>query len=336
MFNDLWAISADGKTWVQLTDFSATWQFADDVAKMPFLCADVKNCSLGCQYVATTEYPYDAYSCSAKNQPPPAMGLMRPVVGNAAGGALVPIAFGERVGLSADYTWGGPLQLAMADMAFVDQLPALIDYRTNLTPTPRDPAGDTLWSNPGGDTTIGTGYEPWAFSAGNVSLGIASDAFQKTTAPTSAAFTDVLTWQWQGTPSLKDVTAFGPRYPYAPNGAPTPINTYGQWEEPMVYSLGANPAFIAFGSSADLNPPWNPLRHASTFGLETWILRTDGSAAPAIKLTHLNDGKGGNKLAYPTAYDPGDNSLYLSVVPAGGTGGANPAGIVYKIKVPEF
>ena len=29
MFNDLWAISADGKIWVQLTDFAGTWQFED-------------------------------------------------------------------------------------------------------------------------------------------------------------------------------------------------------------------------------------------------------------------------------------------------------------------
>ena len=50
MFNDLWAIAVDGKTWVQLTDFAASWTHADTVVHLPFQCADSRNCAAGCQY----------------------------------------------------------------------------------------------------------------------------------------------------------------------------------------------------------------------------------------------------------------------------------------------
>jgi hypothetical protein len=347
MFNDLWAISADGKIWVQLTDFASAWQFEDATVFMPFQSSDSSNCPAGSQYAPAKLFkrqqaPYSAYAGSATQAPPPCLGTMRPTVGQAGGASLVPIAWGERVGLDPKYSWAGPLQLAMAEIAFVGDLPALANYRRNLTPTPRDPRGSGLWSNPHGDTQIGCGYEPWAFSRDNRRLGFASDVFLSTSSPAakpvempySEAFTDVVAWQWQEQPRLWDVTAYNENYAYQNNCAPGRAKYYGHWEEPMVFSLGAGAETIAFGSSANLDPPWNPMDHKATFGLEVWALRSDGSK-PALRLTHFNGGPGDHWLAYPTATDPADNSLFITVVPGGQPGG-NPPGAIYKIGAPPL
>ena len=160
-FNNLWAISVDGNIWVQLTDFEATWRYYDPVAPMPYAAYDVLNAPESARYASLWHrHPYVAYSASAKGEPPPASGVFRPTAGNSRRGGKVPIVWGERVGLHPKYAWGGTLQLATAEIVFVNGLPALVNYRRNLTPSPQHPDGRNLWSNPGGDAVIGAGYEP--------------------------------------------------------------------------------------------------------------------------------------------------------------------------------
>lgn len=354
MFNDLWAISADGKIWVQPTDFAHTWQFFDTSTYLPFQSPDARNCSTGAQYAkggarssmrpsGPAQAPYESYACSARHAPPPAFGTMRPTVGNSGTGALVPIAWAERVGLDPKYAWAGPLQLAMGGIAFVNGLPTVVNYQRNLTPTPEHPDGKDLWSNPNGNTQIGCGYEPWAFSRDNSRLGVATDAFLSNSSPSvrrgenpgSEAFTDVGSWKWAGNQSFQNMTAYGRLYPYEPNGAPGEARYYGHWEEPNVFSLSASvPEYMAFGSSANLSPPWNPMDHKATIGLDVWVRRTDGSKS-AVRLTHFNGGRGDRWLAYPTAADPSNNSLFVTVAP-GGRPGANPPGAIYTLSVPKL
>jgi hypothetical protein len=93
---------------------------------------------------------------------------------------------------------------------------------------------------------------------------------------------------------------------------------------------GKGGEFIAFGSSADLDPAWNPLKHNDTMGMDTWLVRVD-RRKPAVRLTHFND-RSTRTLAYPTAFNPATNSLYLTVAP-GGMGGANPPGAIYTLEI---
>jgi hypothetical protein len=88
MFNDLWAISRDGRTWVQLTDFVPTWTYMDSVAVVPYGCGDTLagHCPAQCQYGSVA--PYEIYSCSASGQAPPASGTMRPTMSNGFSGGV--------------------------------------------------------------------------------------------------------------------------------------------------------------------------------------------------------------------------------------------------------
>jgi hypothetical protein len=337
MFNDLWAISSDGKLWVQLTDYAATWPHADAIAPMPFQCTDA-HCPTGCQYGSGA--PFGAYSCRAPGPPPPASGTMRPIVSNATTGATV--MWSERVGVTLDpnqprYAWGGVLQLASAELVMVGGLPALASYRRNLTPTPEHPAGIDLWN---GTAIIGAGYESWAFSDDDATFLFAGDAFRSTSNPaivqpvskSSQAFTDAIAWQWNApSPSLVDVTAYDPVvYAYQPNAAPAPVSSYGHWEEPIVPSRGTAAPFYAFASSADLTPTWDPASTMGTFGLEVWLVRVD-RGKPATKLTHFNEpATAGRTIAYPTALDPTDQSLYITAAPV--SPGSNPPGALYRLR----
>lgn len=325
MFNDLWAIHADGRIWVQLTDFRATWDHADPVASTPYACADAPNCPLGCQYVGTVEHPYDAYACSARGAPPPSIGTMRPRVSHRTHGGSARLVWSERVGIKLGYTWGGTLQLARADLVMVDGLPALVNYARNLTPTPTRPDGRGLWSNPGGGTVIGAGYESWDFSETDDLIGVASDTFfstsspfvKRTVSPSSQAFTDAIAWLYNTpTPMLFNLTRYDRNlYAYEDNGAPWPAAKYGHWEEPLVFSEGARPAFYAFASSVNLDPPWNPLEHRETFGLDVWVAPLDRSR-PARRVTHVNaPGIAPRWLVYPTDFHPGWQALYITRVP---------------------
>jgi len=352
IFNDLWAISADGRTWVQLTDYARTWTHQDPVARMPYACADIRNCPLGCQYEGSTPsgavHPYRAYSCSAAGVPPPASGTLRPKLSNRFSGDVpgsVKLILGERVGLSPVYTWGGVLQLAMADVLLSGGLPALVNYEQNLTPTPSDPDGQLLWSNPGGNTVIGAGYEPWSFSEDDSVVTFASDVFlstsdpavSRTTSPISQAFTDAIAWNWRRTPStLTNITRFDAQiYPYVDNAAPLPLSRYGHWEEPIIAFLSASRPFFAFASSANLTPTWNPL-DSNTFGLETWVVPADRSA-PAMKITRFNEpATAPRTVVYPTAASPTARVLYLSVVPGLARLGTNAPGAIYMIVVPPL
>ena len=350
MFNDLWAISADGRTWVQLTDFAATWSHGDPVAPMPYACADAANCPTGCQYLGAggAVHPFAAYSCSGAGAPPPASGVMRPIVSSAASGGVpgsAKVVWAERIGLSPAYVWGGVLQLATADLVLADGLPALVNYERNVTPTPAHPDGRGLWGNPGGATVIGAGYEPWSFSADDALIGLATDAFLSTSdptvtqavSPTSQAFTDAVTWQWGGIAfALTDVTRHDAvAYPYRDNGGPHPIAEYGHWEEPIVLSpAGFAVPFVLFASSADLRPPWNPSDSAATFALETWIMRSDRQAA-ARPLTHFSEPATAPRVwAYPTSIDAATRSVYLTVVPS--VPGADPPGSVFRLTLPRL
>jgi hypothetical protein len=352
LFNDLWAISVDGKTWVQLTDYAATWTYKDAVAQIPYACAQVaaNRCPTACQYRNAAPggaiHPFDAYSCSAAGAPPPASGTMRPTLSHGLAGDVsgsAKLVWAERVGISPSYVWGGVLQIATADIVMQGGLPTLVNYRRNITPTPSRPDGQGLWSNPGGNTVIGAGYEVWSFSEDDSLVTFASDVFLSTSdpavtrsvSPGSQLFTDAIAWRWRGTPSLANLTAYDPLvYNYADNAAPYPISKYGHWEEPVVPSLGATPPFYAFASSANLAPTWDPYDSAATLGLETWIVRADRSA-PAVKLTHFNEPAAApHTWAYPTAMDAAARNLYLTVVPA--LPGGNPPGAIYSVHVPEL
>ena len=342
MFNDLWAISSDGKTWVQLTQYAQGWTYGDPIAPMPYQCSDA-HCPTGCQYGAGA--PFGAYSCSAPGARPPASGTMRPIVSSSATGP-VHVIWSERVGLTIDpakpkYTWAGVQQLAAADLAMNGGRPALVSYRENLTPTPASPAGVGLWSNPGGATVIGAGYESWGFSDDDATFYFASDAFLSTSnpavhqpvSPISEAFTDAIAWTWNAaSPTLTDITRYDATvYAYAPNAAPQPIGSYGHWEEPIVPAHGTPSPFYAFASSANLDPAWDPSGDAGTFGLEVWLMRADRSK-PAIKLTHFNEPATAPRVnVVATAQVPSDQSLYVSVEPEA-VGASNPPGALYRLR----
>ena len=348
IFTDLWAISADGKRWVQLTDFASTWENGayDPVAATPYACLDTPNCPAGCQYVGTAVAPFEAYSCSSPGMPPPPSGVMRPTVSHGLTGSAqqsAQLVWGERVGLLLTYTWAGTLQLSQADVVLQTGIPALVNHRRNLTPSAADPVGQGLWSNPGGDTQVGAGYEPWSFSADDRLIAVATDIFLSSSTNAlrsvtnfSQTFTDVGAWEREPTPgAFSNITDYVPgSYEYMDNAGTDPENEYGHWEEPSVYSVGAAVPYIAFGSSADLDPAWNPLDFPGTFGLETWILRLD-RATPAIKLTHFNEPNSApRRLGYPTAHNSQDDLLILTVVPSITAG--NPPGAIYAVKVPDL
>jgi hypothetical protein len=346
MFNDLWAISADGKTWVQLTDFVSTWSHWDHVAYIPYASLDRSNSPTGPQFAnyaaGKAHIPFEAYHSSPAGQAPPASGTMRPKLsqglsGDVAGSAK--LVWAERVGLAA-YTWGGVLQLAMADAVLSGGMPALVNYRRNLTPTPAHPAGEGLWSNPGGATVIGAGYESWGFTEGDQGFLLATDAFLSTSSPaviqnvssSSQAFSDVGLWTWRGPASLVDLTAYSPTiYPYADNAGPSPVGKYGHWEEPAVQWTGLDGVSrVAFASSANLTPAWDPL-HFSTFGLDVWVVPTD-LRGQARKVTHFNEPASAPRaMVYPTAVHS-DGSLYLTYAPSTGAG-TNPPGRLYRLRL---
>lgn len=348
IFNDLWAISVDGRQWVQLTDFAGSWEanLRDPIAMTPFACVDSPNCPSGCQYIGATTAPFDAYSCSSSGLSPPGSGAMRPTLSHGLTGSApqsAQLLWGERVGLLPTYTWGGTLQLSQADVVLQGDLPALVSYQRNLTPTSTNPAGQGLWSNPGGNAVVGAGYEPWSFSEDDSRVAIATDVFlssstnvARTVTTFSQTFTDVGAWDREPTPrELNNITAYVPgSYAYMDNAGAPPINEYGHWEEPAVYSIGVPIPYIAFGSSADLTPMWDPLDFANTFGLETWILRLD-RGAPAFKLTHFNEPETvARRLGYPTAHNSRDDLLLLTVVPS--IPAANPPGAIYAVLVPDL
>ncbi len=341
MFNNLWAISLDGKTWVQLTDFASTWgTHQDPTAPMPYECYDASNCPVVfCQYAHAPNFyaGYESYACTDAGVPPPASGLMRSSVGNQLDGGHggVPVVWGERTGIDFRYAFAGSQQLATAELVKAAGLPALITYKRNLTPTPSSPDGVGLWSNPGSTTNIGTGYEPWSFSSDDKYIGFASDIFAPTSAPTSIPisrsslyFTDAISWRWSdATPTLTDLTKYDSTiFAYQPNAA----NGDGHWEDPAVFGLGSDLSkTVAFASSANLVVPWDPssaVNSANTFGLDAWVVASDRSTA-AMRLTNFNTASN-HFLAYPTTPDPADNGFFMTVVPSTGV---NPPGSVYKI-----
>ncbi len=364
MFNNLWAISSDGKIWVQLTQYEKTWECYDPVSMIPYAAIDQQNCPQSAQYSsAQNQHPYVIYFASAKNQPPPSSGTMRPTVGNNEHEGRIPIVWAERVGLSPKYCWGGALQLAMAEIVMRDGLPVLTNYERNLTPTPIHPDGKNLWSNPGGNTVIGAGYEPWGFSKEDSEILFASDIFfsqsnhaqrkkifprrrqqqfwkdpndeswpgKRKTMPWTEAFTDVIAWIWKGSPSLEDITAYDSQiYNYRENGGPSYLKYLGHWEEPAIFLVsGKEEEFVIFGSSANLLPAWNPLKSKQTFGLDTWIIPQD-KTSPARRVTFFNQGLNQRFLTYPTTVDSQEHALFLTVVP-GRKPGANPLGSIYKL-----
>ncbi|MBA2323251.1 MAG: hypothetical protein H0V92_04250 [Pseudonocardiales bacterium] len=313
-FNNLWAISADGKIWVQLTRYENTWTHYDPVAMIPYAALQ----SPGEQYSAAgNDVPFKAYFGSAAGTPPPASGTMRPTLGNRFVGGRVPLAVAERVGYSGAYTWGGPLSLALAEVVFSGGLPALANYRRSLAPTPSNPSGVGGWANPGGATVIGAGYEPWAFSDDDSELLIASDVFLQSTSIASATrqklqgYTDVLAWKWQAPHALVNLTARTANYLYTPNG----FNTYGYWEEPSIYATINGAQFVPFGSSANL----------SAFGLDMWLAPRD-LASTFKRITTVNRSGNGQWFCYPTAFDTQNRTAYLSVVPYAAF--TNPPGMI--------
>jgi hypothetical protein len=265
---------------------------------------------------------------------------MRPVVSLGMTGDTpnsAKLVWAEKVGLSPQYAWGGPQQVALADIVMVEGKPALVRYERNLSPTPLHPDGRGLWSNPDGDTVLGAGYEAFAFSADGEQIFVATDAFFSTSSAAvsvephtaSQAFTDSTVWSWRAPYLHTNVTRYDPPvYGYVDNGYPYPVSKYGHWEEMILpISVGGVPAF-AFTSSANLDPPWSDFE--STFGLETWILAADRSA-PAVQATHLNEPADAPRmLVYPTAFNPQLGGIYVSVAPFL-SGAANAPGALFLL-----
>ncbi len=337
MFNDLWAISADGKTWVQLTDFASTWEFKDPTASMPFACYDSANCTTRCQYShAGNTAPYESYSCSSVGNAPPSSGVMRVTLGNNLDGPNggAPMVWGERVGIDFRYTWAGSLQLATAELVMTGGLPTIIGYKRNMTPMPSSPDGLNVWVNRSPTKVIAAGYEPFSFSQDDKIIGFGSDAFTSTSDPNvtqpisrvSEAFTDAIAWRWSdAVPTLNDISKYDTAFAYQPNAATAPANAYGHWEDAIVFGLGPDDSsLVDFTSSANLNPAWNPST-SSNFGLDAWVIPLDRSQ-PASRVSTFNV-PGTRIYSYPTASDPADNGFFLTVLPAG----SNLPGNLYKI-----
>ena len=265
-------------------------------------------------------------------------------MGNLEHDGRVYIVWGERVGLDPRYTWGGAVQLATAEIVLVNGLPTLVNYQRNLTPTPLHPDGKNLWSNPGGNTVIGAGYEPWAFSPDDAEILFASDVFlsvriagpvaagwppkgRKTTR-WSQAFTDVVAWKWQGSPSLRNITAYNPRiYDYDTNGGSGLVKYLGHWEEPATYAVVGGREYIAFASSqpgAALEPgrAHEDLRVGDVGG--SGRPRRPRPAGDEIQWYRRR-----TLWAYPTAADWQRHAVYLTLVPGGK--GANPPGAIYRV-----
>ncbi|MCP5431843.1 MAG: hypothetical protein H6923_01090 [Alphaproteobacteria bacterium] len=334
MFNDIWAISDDGRVWVQLTDWQAGWVHADPVARMPYQAAD-PLCPTGDQY-GTPEMPepYAAYACSPKGAPPPVNGVMRTTVGQTVGAdGRTLIVWGERVGIDTRYPFVGPLQFGRGKLAFTPEgLPAIVDMKNNLTPTPGNPMGEGLWSNPGGRTVIGTAYEPFNFAPDDTRLALASDAFLshkpgvaldgplrieingvRNYVPTQA-FWDLGEWRTDGS-SYESLTLYDPAgYAYPDNASPAPMDRLGYFEEPSAYLELGPDAYIAVGSS--VNPDFSFPRFQETFFLETWIFGKD-APRKAAKVTDFN--AAAHLWTYPTSFDAKRKRLYL-VQQAGGKG----------------
>lgn len=337
-YNDLWAMSIDGKTWVQLTDFASTWSLSDPVAVTPYACSDNANCASGCQYVGAVTAPFDAYWCSARNDPPPASGTMRPRMSNAFSGTLpgsARLLWGEYLGTNISYALAGVLQLAAADVVINEGAPALVNYTRNITPTPAAPSATSVWSNPGGNTMVGTFYEAWPLTPDDQLALIATDAFFSSPDPAfrygpstlSAIFPDVGEWDWRpGAATLSNVTRYDAAYAYETNAAPPPFSKYGHWEEPALAFDWNGSRHIAFASSANLSPPFDPLRFAATFGVDTWIIPQDRKS-PAKRITFFNDANGRSR-AYPTAWNGEGSMIYLTVTVGSGSA-TNPMANVY-------
>jgi hypothetical protein len=350
-FNDLWAVSTDGKTWVQLTDYASTWTLSDPIARMPFSCQDLRNCpssrwdgsSVRCQYEGEVRYPFSRYHCSPIGSPPPAVGLLRPRIshhlsGSLAGSALVVMS--ERVGTDpGGNAWGGITQIAVADLMMDGGIPRLVNYRNNLTPTVAVPGGEGLWANPGGSSAVPAGYETFNFAPGDDEIALATDAFlvdvlqRNGIHPRSGlAFCDIGAWNgWAPTPRLQNLTAYTPGvYEYGPNAAQQAlIGALGHWEEPIAFASGPEPYF-AFASSANLTPPFDPNDFKGSFALEVWVKPRDGSRR-AVRVTDYNGRvQDGRTVAYPTAAEGDD--FYLTVIPEFETA-ANPPGRLDVMRV---
>ncbi|MCP5432226.1 MAG: hypothetical protein H6923_03040 [Alphaproteobacteria bacterium] len=340
MFTDIYAVSVDGKIWVQLTDWQATWSHADKVSPMPYQ-SDDPLCPTGRQYAtAKRPEPYAGYHCSAAGAPPQTSGVMRPTLARTAlANGNVALAWGSRVGLDLRYSWGGVQHLATAELAFAPSgLPAIVHMRNNLAPTPADPDGGGLWANPGGDTLIGAGYEPWDFTFDGTKLAFATDVFLSHKPGVtldrlpeidgkvySQIYVDVAERSVDGM-SLVDLTLYDPEgYAYPDQKTFAPIAKYGFFEEPTAYvELGPN-AYAAIASSASAD--YDQTRYHKTFFLETWLFGS-GSPRSARRITDFN--AAAFTWTYPTSFDRRARRLYLTQVPAG-QGGGNPPGKVLAI-----
>jgi hypothetical protein len=105
-------------------------------------------------------------------------------------------------------------------------------------------------------------------------------------------------------------------------------------EEPAAFVKRFGREYLDFGSSANLSPPWNPMQHNATFGLDVWLIATDQVEA-ARCLTHFNTESKERHIAYPAAYDADRDALYVTVVPGGRPGG-NPPGAIYWLDLRNF
>jgi hypothetical protein len=144
-------------------------------------------------------------------------------------------------------------------------------------------------------------------------------------------YPDTIAWKWND-PSgsrIENLTAYGPTYAYQPNAA----NGFGHWEEIAVFAKVKGVEYVAFCSSANLSPAFDPTHFKKTFNLNTWIVPRDKSA-PAKKIASLSDSEH-RRWTYPTAFDEKTPSLLLTVVPGDRVGaGSNPPGAIYTLALP--
>ncbi len=222
-----------------------------------------------------------------------------------------------------------------------------------LTQRPGIPSGD----KPEDDDPLVAGNWPGSNRDGGTSFPFMDVVQIKVTDPNHAT---------AGLASLTDYnssTNAENQYDYPRNdtrylGTLTKHKDWGYWEEPAVYVYdhATGKTWLAFGSAAGVKPSpglettpglYDMLRHNETLGLELWMKDlTAGLAYNNEEITNANNntatGNSGScppapmvaeAFLYPTDFrtDPSvaaNRTIYLTQVPAGAGGGANPSGYV--------
>jgi hypothetical protein len=136
-------------------------------------------------------------------------------------------------------------------------------------------------------------YEAWTFSPDNQTITVASDA-----GVAQHGELDFFLWN-VGSNTMKNMT------------------NSNQYEEQAVISPDGK--YIAYMSSENINPPYNPANFIGTIRTEVWLMKIDGTNKR--KITHFNvvgspeyfDTGVSQKLGIPTSWGEDSKTLYVAV-----------------------